>query len=1385
MKINNFNLNCFFKGVLSFLITFFFLTSITFSQTEEQQKILRDFAEHKSVEYYHKKREADSLAKLYGIAIRGETPGGAIYELQYFENGHPVYYITNNLNAAKTVSTDKVWPGGGAGLNLTGQGEILGIWDEGKVKTTHQELTGRVTQVDNPSSLNNHSTHVAGTMIASGIDLLAKGMAYEANLHAFDWNNDISEMATEANGSLLVSNHSYGLLAGWEWGDWATPGTEKWHWFGNPAISPVEDYAFGFYDSKASSYDSIAFNAPKYLIVKSAGNDRDNNPGLQPIIHYVWNNGQWVLSNNIRDKDGGNDGYDCIPTNGVAKNILTIGAVNDIPNGYTQPADVIMTSFSGWGPTDDGRIKPDLVADGRLLYSCISSTNTSYDNYSGTSMATPNVSGSIALLNQHYKNTHGNAILRSATIKALVIHSADEAGPDDGPDYMFGWGLMNTEKAAQIITDDSNDGQGTHIRELTLHDNQTIELRIWPNGIDPLKVTLVWTDPAGTPPANWLNSANKMLVNDLNLTIIDNLSSAVFHPYRLDPANPNNPATNAQNSLDNVEQVVFTPVGQCPRYTVKITHLGALANNHQEFSLIISGNQSNTIYVKWDAIGLNNGTSWANAYADLHNAITMTPAGWDIWVAKGTYSPTGNGIGRSRHFKLKDCVEIYGGFEGTENPNIFDLYERNLLTNETILDGENDRYNVFNNAGIDETALLDGFTITRGRADDVVMDGAGMYNFASSPRIENCRFIRNCAIGNGAGMCNSGSSPKISNCVFSGNGIIMPPILLPPECGGGMCNNGSSPEITNCIFSGNQAVHGGGLCNLGGSPLITNSTISGNLALYEGGGIFIPYSPANLDVVNSIIWGNSVRYESQPNEYHGHQIYCGYPGQNPIIDLEHTCIETGGNHNLYGDGTINIGIGCITIDPLFIAPEPALAAPTTAGDYRLQLASPAIDAGNNWPILFGVINKDIDWNPRISNNTVDMGVYEFPYPFADFTFTEVCEGNATNFTDASWIAAGIIVQWFWDFGDLGMAFGQNPNHIYGASGIYTVTLTVTSDGGCTGTVQHDVNVYPTPVADAGPDVTICEGDCTTLTASGGLTYIWSTGEITASINVCSAVTTTYGVTVTDLNGCTASDDVTVSVTPCGTPVKVKTLLQCPYAGSGLMNTNLQGILPNDQPYNRAPWFYNGNETLNSIPVNMVDWILVELRDASDSSLIIAQRAALLLDDGNIADTNLASSVNFDGVSAGNYYLCLHHCNHMPVMSANPIPIPNSTLYDFSDPVSSPPFGGISQALIELEPGVYGMIGGDINSDGILKYSGPSNDRALILQLIVNESGSSSITTTINGYYAEDANMDATVKYSGSGNDPLIIIQNLINLTGSASITTIFISPVPHGVKSNP
>ena len=522
-----------------------------------------------------KHAKAIEEAKKKGWMIRKSLENGATIELRELgRNGMPVYYITSNLNAAKTVSTNKLWTGGSAGLNLSGSGITLREWDESAPRSTHVELTGRVTQGDAGTYIATHSTHVAGTMLATGIDINAHGMANQAFLRAFDWNNDYAEMSAEAASGALLSNSSYGYITGWIW-DGAI-----WDWYGDPSISPVEDYAFGFYGPDAASVDSITYYAPYYLPCKAAGNDRGEGPAVQPVTHYVWDGTNWVLSTAIRNLDGGSTGYDCLAHGwGVSKNDLTVGAVYPIPAGYSSPSDVIFASFSGTGPTDDGRIKPDIVADGINLYSTGSASDNAYLTMSGTSMATPTTTGSLALLQQHYHNLHGT-YMRASTLKGVVLHTADEAGTNPGPDYMFGWGLLNTAKAASVISNNST----ALIKEVTLVNGTTYTMNIKSNGTEPLRATICWTDPAGTPPPVSLNPPNLMLINDLDLRIDGN----AYKPWVLNPASPSAAATTGDNFRDNVEQVyIANPGSGC--HTLTVPHKGTLSGGSQVFSLVISG----------------------------------------------------------------------------------------------------------------------------------------------------------------------------------------------------------------------------------------------------------------------------------------------------------------------------------------------------------------------------------------------------------------------------------------------------------------------------------------------------------------------------------------------------------------------------------------------------------------------------------------------------------------------------------------------------------------------------------------------------------------------------------------------------------------------------
>ncbi len=582
------------------------------------------FAATLSDQWVRGRLEAEQRALRMGIPVRREVEG-QIKELQFFRDGMPYYYVTNNLEAAITISTRPLWMGGGGGYDLNGSSETLGVWDSGRVLLSHQEFGGRVSQIDAASDNSNHATHVAGTMVASGVASQARGMSGSARLHAYDWNDDLSEMLLAASQGLRVSNHSYGYITGWHWAG------NIWRWYGRHDES--EAWGFGFYDQGAQMWDQLAWAMPYYLPVKAAGNSRGAGPFSQPVVHEVMIGGQWVRdSTTIRQVGGGADGFDCLPFNSVSKNILTVGAVYNIQGGYNEAGDVIMSSFSSWGPTDDGRVKPDLVASGVGLYSSSSAGETMYTSMSGTSMAAPNVSGSIGLLLQLYRNIHGNDSILAATMKALLIHTADEAGDGPGPDYRHGWGLMNTHSAASLLSLDRQKGKHFLLREKTLHQGESISIPVFATGEEPLKATIAWTDPPGTPLPPQLNPEELMLVNDLDVRIIRDSDSHTYHPFVLDPAHPAMPATTGDNFRDNVEKVMLADAEAGELYWLEISHKETLSGGQQDFSLILSGVSAATTFVgpgdEW-----NEASHWSHGVPDSSHSIII-PEGVEL-VLKG------------------------------------------------------------------------------------------------------------------------------------------------------------------------------------------------------------------------------------------------------------------------------------------------------------------------------------------------------------------------------------------------------------------------------------------------------------------------------------------------------------------------------------------------------------------------------------------------------------------------------------------------------------------------------------------------------------------------------------------------------------------------------
>ncbi|MEF8846144.1 MAG: choice-of-anchor Q domain-containing protein, partial [Bacteroidales bacterium] len=403
--------------------------------------------------------------------------------------------------------------------------------------------------------------------------------------------------------------------------------------------------------------------------------------------------------------------------------------------------------------------------------------------------------------------------------------------------------------------------------------------------------------------------------------------------------------------------------------------------------------QPEVIYVDMDALGNNDGTSWADAFNDLQDALHIADFGDSIWVAEGAYYPSEildlDNINapdpREATFLIPSGVKVYGGFEGTESR----LYERDPKANETLLSGDigvqgdasDNTYHVvcFINTG--KETILDGFTITYGNSAEHTDEGewinecgAGIFNECteaghfSNPAIVNC-MIENNSAHNGGGMYNvaySGgeSSPVLTNCIIRGN-------VSDHIAGGiyfrslrdGICE----PILTNCLISGNRSqIYGGGLHFLGNEsevrqPILKNCTFSGNYTAMFGGGLAASHMDPIL--VNCILWNNRAREKGDEGYFNFSSpviIYCnikdGLDG-----------IETIASNITYQNN--------LESDPLLVSVVDPEEAPTTSGDLHLLIGSPCIDAGLNDSVT---VDIDLDGNNRIQNGTVDMGAYERP-----------------------------------------------------------------------------------------------------------------------------------------------------------------------------------------------------------------------------------------------------------------------------------------------------------------------------------------------------------------------------------------------------------------------
>ena len=473
----------------------------------------------------------------------------------------------DNSNSARVSNVTPLYD---APYGLSGEGVTVSLFEIGAAQSSHPEFQDRFTVHFN-SGDPGHSTHVAGTIVAAGINSAAKGMAPKARLHEFcvpsDGNNECESNLFEDKDELLqplgvvADNNSWGYVIGWVTED------------GTPVWLDNEEW-FGGYDVELGipALDEISIDRD-VLFVHSAGNEGDGTnfgSGGFSEHRHVDEEGETITDKLFCYSQNGS-GTDCptscsggceptkhdprlpfdtIGATASAKNVIAVGAV------FASGTLIDITKFSSRGPAKDGRVKPDVVARGAGVTSTV--PTNSYGPNQGTSMSAPVVTGISALLVEQWRKTFGaGSNPKPEQLKALLIAGARDVG-NAGPDYTYGFGMVDAKNSVDTIIADGATGSRIRTINFTQAAGQTFETTVTLTQAQTLRLLLNWPDPpvinlGGDP-------AFRTLVNDLDVRVIGP-DGATHLPYVLNKAAANDLATRGVNTVDNVEMLEIPNAG--------------------------------------------------------------------------------------------------------------------------------------------------------------------------------------------------------------------------------------------------------------------------------------------------------------------------------------------------------------------------------------------------------------------------------------------------------------------------------------------------------------------------------------------------------------------------------------------------------------------------------------------------------------------------------------------------------------------------------------------------------------------------------------------------------------------------------------------------------
>ncbi|HYC41222.1 MAG TPA: S8 family serine peptidase [Chitinophagaceae bacterium] len=491
----------------------------------------------------------------------------ALPVVSFMEPVGPPDQPLNNFNRSNSRANVLQAAASVGGRNLKGEGVVIGIGDN--ADPLHADFTNRLIRRA-AAGYAAHGTHVHGIAGGAGIiNELYTGYSPKATLISQVFSgilNNAAAYVTDHN--MVVTNNSYGQI--------------------------VNECSYnGLYDQYSRVMDQQAASLPSLLHVFAAGNSATGS-GYAPCPPYP------------------TDYKTVLGSYQSAKNVITVG------NTWT---DGLIFQQSSRGPVQDGRIKPEITAQGTLVIS--SYPSQTYFRNTGTSMAAPAVAGGLGLLYQRYRQLNGNANPANGLMKAILCNTATDRG-NPGPDYTYGFGWMNLLRAVQVI-ENNQFSFGTISHGGSNSSNITV-----PSNTAFLKVMLYWNDPAAAA------VSAHTLVNDLDLSVITPSSSTVL-PLILDTV-PQNVANNAAQGVDrvnNIEQVMITNPA-AGTYSVQVGGTSVPTGPQQYFltydivpisttlTFPIGGERFtnvDSVVANWDAFGdpnnaftleysLDNGGSW-------------------------------------------------------------------------------------------------------------------------------------------------------------------------------------------------------------------------------------------------------------------------------------------------------------------------------------------------------------------------------------------------------------------------------------------------------------------------------------------------------------------------------------------------------------------------------------------------------------------------------------------------------------------------------------------------------------------------------------------------------------------------------------------------------